>query len=284
LSQCRAVDTTKFQVLRQLPGAGSIILDGEEAGDGPPVVLLHGLSATRRNVVQGSRALIKRGYRLISYDARGHGASSAAPRYEYGDLVADLEAVLEKRELERAALVGSSMGAATAMAFTLEHPERVPALVQITPAYTGYARTGDVDGESWEKLATALDDGIEEFVRVAQPQGLPERWRDVARDATKQRMERHDDLSAVAQALREIPGSIAWKGLDALSSLEVPVLIVGSQDESDWLHPLGVAEEYARKLPNAELVVEDKGDSPLAWQGARLSNAIADFFERVGYG
>lgn len=283
MSQCRAVETTKFQVLRQLPGAGSITLDGEQAGEGPPVVLLHGLSATRRNVVQGSRALIKRGYRLISYDARGHGASSPAPRYEYRDLVADLSAVLEHLELERAALVGSSMGAATAMAFALEHPERVPVLVQITPAYTGYARTGDVDGEMWEKLATALDGGVDEFVRVAQPEGLPDRWREIAREATRQRMERHEHLDAVGQALREIPGSVAWKGLEALSSLEVPVLIIGSQDDADTLHPFGVAEEYARKLPNAELVVEDKGDSPLAWQGARLSNVIADFFERVGY-
>jgi len=278
-----AVETTQFQVLRQLPGAGSVTLEGEQAGHGPPVVLLHGLSATRRNVVQGSRALIKRGYRLISYDARGHGASSPAPRYEYSDLVADLEAVLEQLELERAALVGSSMGAATAMAFALEHPERVPALVQITPAYTGYARTGDVDGHLWEQLATALDGGVEEFVQVAQPRGLPERWRDVAREATRQRMERHEHLDAVGQALREIPQSVAWKGLEPLSSLEVPVLIVGSQDEADALHPLGIAEEYARKLSNAELVVEDRGDSPLAWQGARLSNTIADFFERVGY-
>ena len=274
---------TEFQVLRQIPGAGSITLEGEEVGDGPPVVLLHGLSATRRNVVQGSRALVKRGYRLISYDARGHGASQPAPSYEYSDLVADLDAVLEQLELDRAALVGSSMGAATAMAFTLEHPERVPALVQITPAYTGYARTGNVDGESWEKLATALDRGIEEFIRVAQPGDLPERWRDVAREATRQRMERHADLSAVADALREVPSSIAWKGLDRLSELEVPVLVVGSQDDSDWLHPLGVAEEYCRKLPNCELVVEEKGQSPLAWQGARLSNVIVDFFERVGY-
>jgi pimeloyl-ACP methyl ester carboxylesterase len=283
LSQCRAVETTKFQVLRQLPGAGSITLEGEQAGDGPAVVLLHGLSATRRNVVQGSRALIKRGYRLISYDARGHGASSPAPRYEYSDLVADLEAVLDHLEIERAALVGSSMGAATAMAFTLEHPERVPALVQITPAYTGYARTGDVDGEVWGKLATALDGGVDEFVRVAQPEGLPERWREVAREATRQRMERHGHLEAVGQALREVPQSVAWKGLEALSSLEVPVLIVGSQDDADTLHPLGVAEEYRRKLPNAELVVEDKGDSPLAWQGARLSGVIGEFLERVGY-
>jgi pimeloyl-ACP methyl ester carboxylesterase len=277
------VDATKFQVLRQLPGAGSITLEGEALGDGPPVVLLHGLSATRRNVVQGSRALARRGYRLISYDARGHGASSPAPVYEYPDLVADLTAVLEHLEIERAALVGSSMGAATAMAFALENPERVPALVQITPAYTGYARTGDVDGEVWAKLATALDAGIDEFVEVAQPPGLPERWRQVAREATRQRMERHEHLAAVAQAVRSIPRSTAWKGLDALSDLDVPVLIVGSRDEADSIHPLAVAEEYARRLPNAELVVEDKGSSPLAWQGARLSNVIADFLERVGW-
>jgi pimeloyl-ACP methyl ester carboxylesterase len=277
------VEVREFEVLRQLPGAGSITLKGETLGEGLPVVLLHGLSATRRNVVQGSRALVKRGYRLISYDARGHGASQPGPSYEYADLVADLDAVLDELALENVALVGSSMGAATAMAFTLEHPERVPALVQITPAYTGYARTGDVDGENWEKLAVALEGGIEEFLKVAQPGNLPERWREVAREATRQRMERHADLASVAQALREVPHSIAWKGLDGLSNLDVPVLVIGSQDDSDWLHPLGVAEEYCRKLPNAELMVEDKGDSPLAWQGARLSNAIADFFERVGY-
>ena len=271
------MEATEFEVLRQLPGAGSVTLRGETLGQGPPVVLLHGLSATRRNVVQGSRALVKRGYRLISYDARGHGASDAAPRYEYSDLVGDLAAVLDELELGRVALVGSSMGAATAMAYTLEHPDRVPALVQITPAYTGYARTGDADGDSWETLAAALDEGIDAFVQVAQPTGLPERWRDVAREASRQRMERHEDLTAVAQALRQVPGSIAWKGLDALSSLDVPVLVVGSQDESDWLHPLGVAEEYCRKLPNCELVVEDRGESPLAWQGARLSKEIAAF-------
>jgi pimeloyl-ACP methyl ester carboxylesterase len=277
------VKTTEFEVLRQLPGAGSLTLKGETLGEGPPVVLVHGLSATRRNVVQGSRALVKRGYRLISYDARGHGESQPAPSYAYSDLVGDLEAVLAELELERTALVGSSMGAATAMAFTLEHPDRVPALVQITPAYTGYARTGELDGDNWEKLASALDEGIDRFLEVAQPGDLPERWREVAREATRQRMERHGDLAAVAQALREVPSSIAWKGLDPLSDLDVPVLVVGSQDDSDWLHPLGVAQEYCRKLPNCELIVEDSGDSPLAWQGARLSNAIADFFERVGY-
>jgi pimeloyl-ACP methyl ester carboxylesterase len=247
-------------------------------------VLVHGLSATRRNVVQGSRALVKRGYRLIAYDARGHGASSPGPGYEYAQLVEDLGAVLAHLGLERAALAGSSMGAATTMAFTLEHPERVPALVQITPAYTGYARTGDVDGDSWERMATGLENGgVDAFVEAAQPEGLPEKWREIAREATRQRMERHEHPAAVAQALRQVPRSIAWKGLEPLAHLQVPVLIIGSRDEADRLHPLGVSEEYARRLPNAELVVEDKGSSPLAWQGARLSGVIAGFLERNGY-
>ena len=264
-------------------GSG-LVLQGESAGDGPPIVLVHGLSATRRNVVQGSRALLKRGYRLIAYDARGHGASSPGRGYEYPELVDDLEAVLAQLDLERAALVGSSMGAATTMAFALDHPERVPALVQVTPAYTGYARTGDVDGDSWERMAAGLEEGgVDAFVDVAQPEGLPEKWREIAREATRQRMERHENPAAVAQALRQVPRSIAWKGLEPLQHLQVPVLIVGSRDEADQLHPLGVAEEYARRLPHAELVVEDKGSSPLAWQGARLSGVIADFLERNGY-
>jgi pimeloyl-ACP methyl ester carboxylesterase len=274
------VRSEAFQVLRQLPGAGSVTLAGESAGDGPPIVLLHGLSATRRNVVQGSRHLPRRGYRLIAYDARGHGASDPAPRYEYSDLAADLDAVRTHFDLERAALVGSSMGATTAMAFALAHPERVPALVQITPAYTGDAR----GGETWELMAAELERGdLDAFARLAQPDGVPERWREVARDATRQRMERHEHPEAVAQALREVPKSIAWTGLEPLEGLELPVLIVGSRDVADPQHPLAVAQEYARRLPRAELIVEEEGQSPLAWQGARLSGAIGDFLERVPY-
>ena len=268
-------------MLRQLPGAGSVTLAGESAGDGPPIVLLHGLSATRRNVVQGSRHLPRRGYRVIAYDARGHGASDPAPRYEYSDLAADLDAVLAHFDLERAALVGSSMGATTAMAFALEHPERVPALVQITPAYTGDARVG---GETWGLMAAELERGdLDAFARLAQPDGVPDRWRELAREATRQRMERHEHPEAVAQALREVPKSIAWTGLEPLEGLELPVLLVGSRDVADPQHPLAVAQEYARRLPRAELVVEDEGQSPLAWQGARLSGAIGDFLERVRY-
>jgi pimeloyl-ACP methyl ester carboxylesterase len=269
------VEAGSFQVERD-----SVVLRGEQDGEGTPIVLLHGLSATRRNVVQGSRHLVKRGYRVIAYDARGHGASSPAQSYEYPELVEDLRAVLDGLGIARAALVGSSMGAATAMAFALERPHRVAALVQITPAYTGQARS---DGQ-WERLASALEGGgIDAFVEIAQPDGIPERWREVARQATRQRMERHEHPEAVAQALRQVPRSSAWKGLEPLDTLELPVLVVGSRDEADALHPLAVAEEYERRLPRGELLVEVEGKSPLAWQGARLSRAIGDFLERAGY-
>jgi pimeloyl-ACP methyl ester carboxylesterase len=269
------VEPTAFEVRRD-----GVILRGETLGDGPPIVLLHGLSATRRNVVQGSSHLAKRGYRLIAYDARGHGASSSAPSYEYPDLVEDLEAVLEHLRVERTALVGSSMGAATAMAFALEQPERVAALVEITPAYAGAPRAGE-DGAGWERLASELaGGGVPAFVEEALPSHLPERWHEVTRTAIHQRMERHEDLAAVTAALRQIPGSAAWQGLERLEELDVPVLIVASRDQLDPMHPLSLAQEYARRLPFAELVVEDEGSSPLAWQGARLSRAIGDFLER----
>jgi hypothetical protein len=56
--------------------------------------------------------------------------------------------------------------------------------------------------------------------------------------------------------------------------------VVGSRDEADPGHPLETAQEYAERLPDAELVVEDEGKSPLPWQGAQLSRAIEDFLDR----
>jgi 3-oxoadipate enol-lactonase len=170
------------------------------------------------------------------------------------------------------------------MAFALDHPERVPALVQITPAYGGHARTGDVDDVYWERMASELErGGVDAFVEVAQPGELPERWREIAREATRQRMERHEHPQAVADALRVVSRSLAWRGMEPLDALDVPTLVVASRDDADTLHPFAIAAEYVRRLPRGELVIEDEGQSPLAWQGARLSGVIGDFLERSGY-
>jgi len=265
------------------PSADGSTLRGQIDGAGRDIALLHGLTATRRNVVQGSRSLARNGARLIAYDARGHGESEPAqdPRaYEYRDLVADLESVLGAVGTEHPVLAGSSMGAATAMAFALGDPDRLSALVQITPAYDGAPREDDLD--HWDALAEALErEDVDAFVERSGANDLPERFREGARLATRQRIERHRHLGAVADALRVTPRSAAFDGLGLLEDLEIPVLVVGSRDEADPGHPLAVAQEYARRLPRARLVVEEHGKPPLAWQGAQLSRAIAEFLDQL---
>ncbi|HWM12709.1 MAG TPA: alpha/beta fold hydrolase [Solirubrobacteraceae bacterium] len=268
-----------------LDRGGGLVLSGDTWGDGAPIVLAHGLTATRRNVLQGSRHLLGRGCRLIAYDARGHGRSTPAPSadaYDYADLAGDLEALLDDRGLERAAIAGSSMGAATAARFALERPRRVTALVLITPAYREPGQLGADALAHWDRLSKALAAGdVEAFVDVSGANELPERWREPARLATRQRIERHRHLDAVARALHVVPRSRAFASLDELERLELPALVVGSRDEADPGHPLATAAEYAERLPRGELVVEEPGDTPLAWQGARLSRAIGDFLERA---
>ena len=260
-------------------------LSGESLGEGPSIILLHGLTATRRYVVHGSKLLGRRGWRMVGYDARGHGASVAPPlstAYEYSDLASDLAAVMDGLGIERAVLAGSSMGAATAMRFALDSPSRVAALVQITPAFDGERDEDDLD--DWEALADGLDsDGVDGFLRAYDPPVTGD-FRETVMTFTRQRLERHRDLSAVADALRVVPSSVAFDGLEALQAVEPPTLIVASRDEPDPGHPYKVAEAYAEYLPNSELIVEDEGKSPTAWQGAQLSNAILDFLERQQVG
>src|ERR671917_1072784 len=139
-----------------------IALSGEEAGEGVPVVLLHGLTATRRYVVMGSRALERGGHRVVAYDARGHGASSPAPdpdAYGYEQLIGDLLAVLDDRGIDRAVLAGASMGAHTLIRFALDHGDRSAGLVIATPAFEP-----DDDQDEEKRLAR----------RDAPAQGLPE--------------------------------------------------------------------------------------------------------------
>ncbi|MEA2497450.1 MAG: hypothetical protein QOJ29_5361 [Thermoleophilaceae bacterium] len=252
-------------------------LKGERSGSGVPVILLHGLTATRRYVLMGSRYLARAGAELVGYDARGHGESGAAPdpdAYEYADLVRDLEVVVASVGTP-VVLVGNSMGAATAVAYALANPERVSALVQVTPGFGG--ERGEADLEDWDRLADGLEQGgVDGFLGAYTPPVEP-RFREAALKFTRQRLERHHDLEAVARALRIVPRSIAFDSLAALGALEMPALVVGSRDSADPGHPLALAEAYAEALPNSRLIVEDEGESPLAWQGAQLSRAIESF-------
>jgi 3-oxoadipate enol-lactonase len=257
-------------------------LDGERTGDGLPLILLHGLTATRRYVLMGSRYLARAGVELIGIDARGHGASGPAPdrsAYEYSDMVSDLDVLVADLGTP-VVLAGNSMGAATAAAYALEHPDRVAALVQITPGFAGAGRDDHEMGD-WNALADGLErGGVDGFMAAYEPPAEP-RFRDAALKFTRQRIERHEHPQAVADALRVVPRSEAFDGLESLAAVEMPALVVGSRDASDPGHPLELAHAYAEHLADAQFLVEDEGESPLAWQGAQLSRAIESFLRRA---
>ena len=264
--------------------AGGVSLAGEESGEGTPVVLLHGLTATRRYVVMGSRALQRDGHRVVAYDARGHGARSPAPSpeaYTYEDLAGDLLAVLDDRGIERALLAGASMGAHTLVRFALDHGDRVAGIVVVTPAFDP---TDTQDEERrlarWDALAAGLrEGGVEGFVQAyGEPAGDP-RWRETLLRVIRQRLAAHEHPSAVADALRVVPRSRPFESLDQLSAISVPTVVVADRDEPDPGHPLAVGEEYAARIPGARLAVEEPGQSPIAWQGAQLSRIIAEVAE-----
>lgn len=252
-------------------------LAGTDDGDGTPVVLLHGLTATRRYVVMGSRSLERSGHRVVAYDARGHGASAPAPRpdlYGYDVLADDLEAVLDELGIDRPVLAGASMGAHTIARFALSRPDRVAAAVFITPAFEP-GRGAGLAG--WDRLADGLrSGGIEGFVRAYDLTRMPEAWHETVLKVIRQRLGQHEHLDAVADALQAVPRSEPFDALEDLGRIRCPSIVVASGDEADPGHPFAVAERWARQLGDAELRTEEPGRSPLAWQGGQLSKLIAE--------
>ncbi|MBA3864898.1 MAG: alpha/beta fold hydrolase [Solirubrobacterales bacterium] len=254
---------------------------GEAAGEGPAIVLCHGITATRRYVVHGSRSLERAGHTVVSYDARGHGESDPAPTaegYGYPQLIVDLERVVAAEVGEgRFVLAGHSMGAHTAVGYALAHPDRLAGLVVIGPTYLGEIRPSSL--EYWDGLATALESGgIEAFVEyIGDKQGIDATWRDSVLRFSRERMLLHRRPEELVRALHEVPGSRPFGSLEELRGLELPALIVASRDEADPGHPHAAARAYAEALPQARLISEAEGESPLAWQGGKLSREIAAF-------
>jgi pimeloyl-ACP methyl ester carboxylesterase len=169
------------------------------------------------------------------------------------------------------------MGAHTAVSYALRHPERVAGLVAIGPTYTGTIAAESL--RYWDGLAAALEDGgIDGFVEyIDSRQGIDPAWRDSVLRFTRERMLRHRHLDALLAALREVPRSRPFEAFDELERLEVPTLVVASHDAADPGHPYATAVAYAGRLPQARLISEAEGQSPLAWQGGRLSREIAGF-------
>src|SRR3954454_21382831 len=248
--------------------------------DAPPVIAMHGLFGTRDQVLMGSTRLEEAGFRVIAYDARGHGRSSAPQRaddYGYAVLMEDLLAVMDAFEVERPFLLGVSMGAHTSLRLALEHPERVGGIAVVTPAYDPDEHPHPDRMRRANKLADGIRRaGIQGFMDgLEQGPGWGRRF-DTFRQVLGQRMKQHHNLLAVADALPAVMGGAPFGALDELHVIDAPVVVVGTRDDYDIDHPLALAERYATALPTARLVCEPEGKMPLAWNGGLLSARVIE--------
>ena len=260
--------------------------------DGRPVIALHGVMQIHDTVVKGGE-LEDAGYRVIAYDARGHG-SSGSPEdptdYGYDRLVEDVVAVMDHFDASPAVLAGVSMGALTALRLAVEQPERVVAVAAITPAYDPYKKQGCMSHA--ELVADALRTGDAEALIDASPVQMSNARQGralvaFARRTAERTVEAHRDLDATASALVAILRAPPLDSLEPLAAIDVPTVVVGSRDEFDLNHPLRLAELYRDAVPGSRFVCEEEGQLPLAWKGrdmARLVRELADsaFDERSG--
>ena len=198
-------------------------------GTGTPVILLHGGLGHGGNWGFQVPALLGRGYRAIVIDTRGHGLSTRDERpYSYELLAQDVLAVMDSLGLEKAALVGWSDGATTALIMAMRAPARVSGVFffacNMDPSGVKPFEFGPVMGRCYNRHTKDY----------AQLSATPANFKEFA-EAVGLMMNTQHNCTA-----------------DQLAAIRVPVVIV--QSEHDEFIKLEHAEYLARTIPDAEFV------------------------------
>lgn len=126
----------------------------DHGGDGPAVLLLHGLGGTLE-AWDALAPLLARRHRVVAVDLRGHGLSGDGP-WEWDAVLGDLEAVVKHVRLDRPAIVGHSLGGMLALMWARRHPE-CPAIVNLDGLRSAENDPGNYPGMAQDALKTALD-------------------------------------------------------------------------------------------------------------------------------
>jgi pimeloyl-ACP methyl ester carboxylesterase len=250
-----------------------------EAGSGPALVLLHGLSATHANWEYTLAAFAHR-WRVIAPDLPGHGRSEKPDAPYTVDFHAGMVRSLG-RELgvDEAVVIGNSLGGQVAAEIALSYASWARALVLVAPA-GGFGTT--VQAFRWAIAAAARP----RLLRVALPWALDRSVYDPSQPACAERRrilaERlaHDDYPRFARAVtRSLLGSIG-AGHQPLHRLQQPVLLVWGRN--DRMIALSGSRRLLREVPHARLAVLDQcGHLPMLEQPERFNAAVTDFLRAV---
>jgi pimeloyl-ACP methyl ester carboxylesterase len=238
-------------------------------GRGPAVLLTHGYSSTGRAWAGQHRALGD-GYRVISWDMRGHGEtdSPADPaQYSHDLTVSDMHGLLRHLGVERVVVGGLSLGGTMSLAFYRRHPGMVRALV-ICDSGPGY-RNAEARAE-WNRRAEARAADLE-------ARGL-EVLHGGSRDM-REAMGRHRSAQGLAHAARGMLAQRDASIIDSLPDITVPTLVIVGDQDGPFIAP---CEYMAKKIPGARLeVIAGAGHSSNLDQPEAFNRVLRGFLDAL---
>jgi pimeloyl-ACP methyl ester carboxylesterase len=243
-----------------------------EAGSGPVVVLLHGLGGNTTNWAFNIAPLAQK-YRVVVLDQIGFGKSDKPLiNYRIATYVDFLDAFLKELKIERASLVGNSMGGWVAAAYALAHPEKVDRLVLVDAA--GFAFAPGFDTSQLIKLNPSTREGMKELVsRVFYNKQL------FMSDAFINASMAARINAGDGHTIRSITESIIRREdfLDnRLSVIKQPTLVIWGRE--DGLLPLADGQRFQKEIPGAQLLVFDQcGHVPQVEKAAEFNAALLNF-------
>ena len=229
----------------------------ESAGEGPGVAFLHpGLWDSR--VWDEQFGVFSKTYRVLRHDFRGYGRSSRLEPGKPYSHVDDLEGVMDAAGVDRAALIGNSMGGRVAIDLALEHPSRVSALVLAAPGLSGFAGT-PVEESGWEAAYADVEREIEEAVHAGDPERAEELrlqwlWAPLGTDdpaGARIRQIAFDNLHELTMdesGERELDRPAAAR----LGEIEAPTLVLPADHDPPWHERM--CEVIAETVRDARLV------------------------------
>lgn len=234
----------------------------EAEGDGPPVLLSHGYSATSR-MWDEQVAHLKDRYRVIRWDFRGHGESDYPDdqgAYSEAATVADMAAILDACDVDRAVVGGLSLGGYMSLAFNLKHAARVQALMLFD---TGPGFKKDAARDTWNERAMERADRLE-------TDGL------AALSSSREVLSsRHRDATGLARAARGMLTQWDAGVINSLPAVAVPSLVLVGADDTPFL---GATEYMAGKIPQStHVVIPDAGHAANLDQPAAFNRAVDAF-------
>jgi pimeloyl-ACP methyl ester carboxylesterase len=263
----------RVDVVRDTAEVNGTRLYYEVAGAGSPVILLQGGNLPLE-MWDDQFAELARAHRVVRYDARGFGRSApkSGPYASHDDLLA----LLQHLGIEKASLVGLSLGGRVAVDFALEHPEMVDRLVLAGPGLSGFAWSNE--REPWvDTLVAAYDrrDSVGMALSWLQSGYMKPAMRDSALAA---RLRELTSLNASMWMQPDSETVLEPPAVGRLASLRAPTLvIVGSLDISDIQR---IVDTLATTVPGArKVVIEDAGHMVNMERPLEFTAAVREFLK-----